>query len=293
MTELEEWVREDQAGERLDVILAALAAGNGASRSQAAKWIADGCVTVDGITVLKPGLRLKGGEQLLARIPPPREMSLEAEDIPIRILYEDASLAVIEKPAGMVVHPGAGNPDHTLVNSLLFHLDSLSGIGGQARPGIVHRLDKDTSGVMLVAKNDQAHHSLTEQLARRETEKHYRALVLGRMSTPEGEVDRPIARSRTERKKMCVDPAGRSAVTRWKVLEERGRSSFLDVRILTGRTHQIRVHMSYLGHPVLGDVIYGRQTLKMASRLMLHAFSITFSHPVTGERMTFTSPCPF
>ena len=215
------------------------------------------------------------------------------QDLPLEVLYQDEYLAVVVKPAGMVVHPAAGNPDGTLVNALLYHLDSLSGIGGEKRPGIVHRLDKDTSGVMLVAKCDESHLSLSRQWAEHTVEKHYRAVVWGRMKEPDGRIDKPIARSKTDRKKMAVDPEGREAVTLWHVLREYPRSTLLDVHILTGRTHQIRVHMSSLGHPVLGDPIYGKNHLKEAPRLMLHAYSIAFDHPKTGQRMEFRAPCPF
>lgn len=216
-----------------------------------------------------------------------------AQDLPITILYQDDHLAVVVKPEGMVVHPAAGNPDGTLVNALLFHLDNLSGIGGEMRPGIVHRLDKDTSGVMLVAKNDAAHASLSEQLSGRTMEKHYRAMVMGKMKEETGRIEKAIDRDKNDRKKMAIDPNGRMAITEWKVLKEYGDKSLLDVHILTGRTHQIRVHMRSLGHPVLGDPIYGYSKMPHAKRLMLHAYSIAFTHPVTGERMEFKAPCPF
>lgn len=193
----------------------------------------------------------------------------------------------------MVTHPAAGNEEHTLVNALLFHLDQLSGIGGEARPGIVHRLDKDTSGIMLVAKNDAAHAFLSRELADRHMEKHYHAIVMGKMKEESGVVDQPIDRSKTDRKKMAIDPNGRYAITEWKVLKTLSDRTLLDVHIITGRTHQIRVHMRSIGHPVLGDVIYGVKNMPKAPRLMLHAFSLSFTHPRTNERMTFTAPCPF
>ena len=285
-------VEEEKAGERLDSFLS----GTGEealSRSRAARLIRDGAVSVGGKVCDKPSEKLKAGDLVEVTLPEIRESAVEAQDLPVEILYQDRDLAVIVKPCGMVVHPAAGNPDGTLVNALLFHLDHLSGIGGEMRPGIVHRLDKDTSGIMLVAKTDLAHRSLAAQLAARTIEKHYHALVYGRMKEPSGRIDCPIGRSRTDRKKMAVDPAGRQAVTEWKVLEERAGCTLLDVHILTGRTHQIRVHMSHIGHPVLGDVIYGKAQAKKADRLMLHACSIRFDHPVTGERMHFESPCPF
>ncbi len=284
---------DELAGSRLDGALAEAVRDRGYSRSRIGKWIADGAVCVNGRAVTKTSYRTESGDRIEILVPETVSGAAEPEDIPLEILYEDDSLAVIVKPSGMVVHPAAGNPDHTLVNSLLFHLSGLSGIGGEMRPGIVHRLDKDTSGVMLVAKNDAAHVFLAEQLAERKIEKHYRAVVQGKMPQMSGVIDRPIARSKTDRKKMAVDPMGKEAVTEWTVIGERGHDSFLDVHILTGRTHQIRVHMQSIGHPVLGDPIYGKGTLNRASRLMLHAFSLSFTHPVTRERMFFTSPCPF
>ena len=280
-------------GERLDSALFALSEGRVASRSRAAGLISEGMVAVNGAPCLKNGFRLKAGDAVAYSVPEIRTDENLPQDLPLEVLYQDRYLAAVVKPAGMVVHPAAGNPDGTLVNALLYHLDSLSGIGGEKRPGIVHRLDKDTSGVMLAAKCDEAHLSLSRQWAEHTVEKHYRAVVWGHMGGKEGRIDKPIARSKTDRKKMAVDPAGREAVTLWKVLKEYPRSTLLDVRILTGRTHQIRVHMASLGHPVLGDPIYGKNHVKEAPRLMLHAFSITFDHPATGERMTFTAPCPF
>ena len=286
-------VPEGLAGGRLDGAIAETLRDRGFSRSRVAKWISDGAVSVNGLTVTKASCRPSPGDRVVILIPETVTGDVMPEDIPLEILYEDDSLAVIVKPSGMVVHPAAGNPDHTLVNSLLFHLSGLSGIGGEMRPGIVHRLDKDTSGVMLVAKNDAAHIFLADQLADRKMEKHYRAVVQGRMPQPMGMIDKPIARSKTDRKKMAVDPMGKPALTEWTVLEERGHDSFLDVHILTGRTHQIRVHMQSIGHPVLGDPIYGKGTLNRAGRLMLHAYSLAFTHPVTHERMFFSAPCPF
>ncbi len=280
------------AGIRLDSFLSVLGDGE-VSRSQGARLIKEGAVFVNGRPCLKSAEKLREGDLVEAKLPEVRESTLAAQDLPLEILYQDEDLAVIVKPCGMVVHPAAGNPDGTLVNALLYHLDHLSGIGGEMRPGIVHRLDKDTSGIMLVAKSDLAHRRLAEQLAGRTMEKHYHALVYGKMKEPSGRIDLPIGRSRTDRKKMAVDPSGRQAITEWTVLEERAASTLLDVHILTGRTHQIRVHMSHIGHPVLGDVLYGKAQAKRADRLMLHACSLAFDHPATGERMVFTAPCPF
>ena len=277
-------------GRRLDVLLSEQ---SGLTRSRVASLMEEGRVTVDGQVVTKAGLKAKVGQTVVLTIPAPKPAVPEAQDIPLTILYEDADLAVVVKPCGMVVHPAAGNDDGTLVNALLYHLDSLSGIGGEMRPGIVHRLDKDTSGLMLVAKNDAAHAALSDQLANREMEKHYRAVVYGKIKEPEGEIEKPIDRSKNDRKKMAVDENGRWAKTEWKVLKEFSDRTLLDVHIITGRTHQIRVHMSSIGHPVLGDVIYGHKRMPTTERLMLHAYSLAFTHPATGERMQFFAPCPF
>lgn len=276
-------------GRRLDVLLAEV---TGLTRSRVATLMAEDRVTVDGDIERKAGFKTRPGQSIRLELPDPRPAQPQPEDIPLTILYQDDDLAVVVKPCGMVVHPAAGNEDGTLVNALLHHLDSLGGIGGELRPGIVHRLDKDTSGLLLVAKNDAAQLALSRQLQDRLMEKHYRALVDGVMREDAGRVDAPIGRSRKDRKKMAVEPDGREAVTDWRVLA-RGRSvTLLDVHILTGRTHQIRVHMKHIGHPVCGDPIYGSPRGARVPRLMLHAYSLTFTHPATGERLTFTAPLP-
>ncbi len=276
-------------GRRLDVLLSEQ---SGLTRSRIAALMEEGQVAVDGQTVTKAGLKARPGQIITLTIPAPRPAVPEAQDIPLTILYEDSDLAVVVKPCGMVVHPAAGNEDGTLVNALLHHLDSLGGIGGELRPGIVHRLDKDTSGLLLVAKNDAAQLALSEQLSARTMEKHYRALVEGNLREDTGRIEAPIARSKKDRKKMAVDPEGREAITEWTVLA-RGRGvTLLDVHILTGRTHQIRVHTKHIGHPVCGDPIYGSPKGAKVSRLMLHAYSLAFTHPATGERMTFTAELP-
>ncbi len=276
-------------GRRLDVLLSEQ---SGLTRSRVATLMEEGRVTVDGMVVTKAGLKAKAGQQVVLTIPAPKPAVPEAQDIPLTILYEDADLAVVVKPCGMVVHPAAGNEDGTLVNALLHHLDSLGGIGGELRPGIVHRLDKDTSGLLLVAKNDAAQLALSEQLSERSMEKHYRALVEGNIREDSGRIEAAIARSKKDRKKMAVDEDGREAITEWTVLE-RGRGvTLLDVHILTGRTHQIRVHCKHIGHPVCGDPIYGSPKGAKVPRLMLHAYSLSFTHPRTQERMTFTAELP-
>ena len=286
---IERTVRLEADRRRLDVMLAAAA---GLSRSRAAALIAEGRCAVDGRPETRPGAVPKAGTEVALTIPAPKPAAPAAEDIPLTILYQDADLAVVVKPCGMVVHPAPGNESGTLVNALLGALDHLSGIGGETRPGIVHRLDKDTSGLLLTAKNDAAQQALSGQLQARTMEKHYLALAEGLFREDAGRVDKPIARSRKDRKKMAVDPEGRDAVTEWRVLARGSGCTLLDVHILTGRTHQIRVHLQSLGHPVCGDPIYGLPRGLRVPRLMLHARSLAFTHPRTGERMTFYAPIP-
>ena len=276
-------------GGRLDTFAAALA---DVTRSRAASLIKDGMVEVNGKAQTKPGFDLRVGDSVSVTVPEARPTVNLPQDLPIDILYEDDDLAVVVKPAGMVVHPAAGNEDGTLVNALLYRLTNLSGIGGEARPGIVHRLDKDTSGLLLVAKTDRAHLALSAMLKDRQMEKHYRALVEGTLKEESGVVDAPIARSKQDRKKMAIDPEGRPARTEWRVVERLKGATLLDVHLITGRTHQIRVHMSSLHHPVAGDVIYGHKNGVKVPRLMLHAFSLRFVHPITGQEMSFEAPLP-
>ena len=217
---------------------------------------------------------------------------VEAQDIPLEILYQDADLAVVYKPSGMVVHPAAGNPDGTMVNALLQHLDQLSGIGGEIRPGIVHRIDKDTSGLLLVAKNDFSHASLSEQIKAHSVQRAYMAIVQGGMREACGTVEGPIGRHPSDRKKMAIVPGGRDAVTHWRVLEPLKGATLLECRLTTGRTHQIRVHMASIGHPLLGDPLYGPKKMPypVQGGQLLHAFRIGFVHPRTGEEMLFEAP---
>jgi len=276
-------------GRRLDVLLSEV---TGLSRSRVAALMEEGLCLAGGKECRKAGTKPAEGQEVVLTVPAPREAAPRAEDIPLEILYEDGDLAVVIKPRGMVVHPAAGHPDGTLVNALLGRLDSLGGIGGELRPGIVHRLDKETSGLMLVAKNDESQEELSRMLKDREIEKHYRALAEGRFRETEGEIDAPIGRSRRDRKKMAVDPEGRPALTRWKVLAEGAACTLLDVRILTGRTHQIRVHLRSIQHPVCGDELYGYEKGVKVPCLMLHAYSLRFSHPRTRKEMTFQAPLP-
>ncbi|MBQ9210648.1 MAG: RluA family pseudouridine synthase [Clostridia bacterium] len=276
-------------GRRADVILSEV---SGLSRSRVATLMAEGCCTLAGKSCTKAGTKAPAGQELELTVPEPKPALPQAEDLPLQILYQDTDLAVVVKPRGMVTHPAAGHAEGTLVNALMHHLDSLGGIGGELRPGIVHRLDKDTSGLMIVAKNDESQLALSRMLADREIEKHYRALVEGRMKEPAGRVELPIDRSKKDRKKMAVDPEGREAVTEWQVLAEGREATLLDVHILTGRTHQIRVHMKALHHPVCGDPLYGWEKGVKVPCLMLHAWSLRFRHPRTGEELFFQAPLP-
>ena len=276
-------------GRRLDVQLSEAAE---ISRSRAAALMEEGYCLLAGKTCRKAGTKPPAGREVVLTVPAPKDAAPQAENIPLEILYEDRDLAVVVKPRGMVVHPAAGHSEGTLVNALLGNLEELSGIGGEKRPGIVHRLDKDTSGVMMVAKNDETQTELSRMLKDREIEKHYLALTEGIMKEKEGVIEAPIGRSKKDRKKMAVDPDGRPAVTEWKVLAEGRNCSLLDVHILTGRTHQIRVHMRSIQHPVCGDPLYGFEKGVKAPCLMLHARSLSFVHPRTKEKKTFQAPLP-
>lgn len=276
-------LRVQGTGERLDTLLTV----GGLSRSRAAALIREGMAQVNGKVVFTPSFKPKFQDAVVLTFPKAAETHDLAEDIPLTVLCQDAHLAVVVKPCGMVVHPAAGNQQGTLVNALLYHLDSLSGIGGERRPGIVHRLDKDTSGLMLVAKDDRTHLGLSRQLAERKMEKHYLAVVAGRMKDVQGDIDLPIGRSHKDRKKMAVVPDGRPAQTLWRLVEQRRDSALLDIRLVTGRTHQIRVHMAAQHHPVLGDPLYANRATPPAPRLMLHAWRLGFTHPITGESLRF------
>ncbi|MBR2823690.1 MAG: RluA family pseudouridine synthase [Clostridia bacterium] len=276
-------------GRRADVLLSE---ETGLSRSRVAALMAAGRCLMAGKPCLKAGTKTVPGQELLLTVPPPEVPEPRAEDLPLEILYQDADLAVVIKPRGMVVHPAPGHAEGTLVNALLFHMDSLGGIGGELRPGIVHRLDKDTSGLMMVAVHDRSQIALSRMLSERKVEKHYLALVEGKMKESRGRIELPIGRSKKDRKKMAVDPEGREAVTEWNVLAEGRTCTLLDVHILTGRTHQIRVHMKAAGHPLCGDPVYGWEKGTPVPCLMLHAFSLAFDHPMTGESMRFQAPLP-
>ena len=253
---------------------------------------------IDGGRVLLNGEKPKAGaivktdDEIDIDPPEPFVAARPAPEIPVDIIYEDGDIAVINKPQGLTVHPAPGNYDNTLVNALLAHLDSLSAINGALRPGIVHRLDKNTSGVMVVAKNDKAHLSLSRQIADRTVTKKYVAIVDGHLPSEEGRIDAPIGRNPRDRKLMAVVTGGRRAVTDYKLIERLKGHDYAEFRILTGRTHQIRVHAKYIGHPVTGDEQYGRGSFLGTKGQLLHARSLTFVHPTTGEEMTFTAPLP-
>lgn len=278
-----------EAAERLDLFVAAAA---DVTRSRAGALIREGQVSVDGAAQTKAGLKLRVGSAVRILIPEAAPSRVEAEDIDLDILYQDRDLAVVFKPSGMVVHPAAGNESGTLVNALLKHLDNLSGVGGEIRPGIVHRIDKDTSGLLLVAKNDRAHVSLSEQIKAHTVHRAYQSIVIGGFRDDEGFVDAPIGRHPTDRKKMAIVPDGRQARTNWFVRERLKGATLIEARLTTGRTHQIRVHMSSIGHPVLGDPVYGpkKSPYPVSGGQLLHAYRIGFVHPATGEEMLFEAP---
>lgn len=275
--------------ERLDV---RLSRETGMTRSRVETLIREGRAQVNGAVEKKPGRKVSETDAVSCDVSPPVAVEAQPEDIPLQILYEDDDLAVVVKPCGMVVHPAAGNEDGTLVNALLFHLKNLSGIGGALRPGIVHRLDKDTSGLLLVAKNDAAHAALSDALKARTIHKTYRAVARGAFKEPTGVVEAPIGRSPKDRKKMAIVPDGRYARTEYRVLEPLRGATLVDVNLITGRTHQIRVHFASIGHPLLGDPLYGGKNQPSVGRLMLHARRIEFTHPTTGQPMVFEAPEP-
>jgi len=309
MSEVQEfWVTQEDAGLRLDVFLTRHLGD--ISRSRAQRLIESGAVTALGLTV-KPGAVLRGGERIRVVTPDPEPAAPAPQDIPLQIVYEDEDVAVINKPPGLVVHPGAGTPDGTLVNALLGRPGFLSQIGGVFRPGIVHRLDKDTSGLLLVARNDAAHLALSRALARRELTRVYQAIVLRVPAAASGTVDAPIGRHPTVRTRMAVRPdGGRSASTAWRVLERFRHFALIECRLATGRTHQIRVHMAHIGHPVLGDALYGGSAAaalplagphaprlraaisRLARRQMLHAWELGFVHPRTAQTVTLRADPP-
>jgi 23S rRNA pseudouridine1911/1915/1917 synthase len=261
------------------------------SRSRIQALIREGHVRVNGGPA-KASYTVRPGDRVLVVVPPPQPSALVPRPLPLAIVYEDDDLLVVDKPPGMPVHPGPGHRDDTLVNALLGRGGSLSGIGGVLRPGIVHRLDKDTSGLLLVAKNDAAHQGLAQQIRGRLLQKGYLALVWGVPAPPEGVIDAPIARSPRDRRRMAVVPGGRPARTRYRVLRVFPRCALVEVFPETGRTHQVRVHMQSIGHPLVGDPLYSRRRTPLLGRQFLHAHLLRFTHPRTGEAMAFHSPLP-
>ncbi len=279
----------ESGGTRLDVFVAEKAE---CTRSHAKNLIEEGNVTVNGTKAAKSGALLKAGDVVVIVNPAPKELDLSPQDIPIEIVWQDEDFAVVNKPQGMVVHPAPGAYDNTLVNALLFKLSSLSGINGVARPGIVHRLDKDTSGLLVVAKNDFAHISLQKQIAEKSAKRYYYALVDGVVQKDSGEIRNFLARSTADRKKYAVAKDGRLAITLYKVVKRYSAYTLMEYELKTGRTHQIRVHSRYIGHPVVGDRTYGGSDAFGLNGQLLHAYKLVLTHPRTGEEMTFTAPLP-
>ncbi len=282
-------VPPEKAGQRLDAFIAS---ETSFSRSAVQRMIENGDVLLN-MKEVPSKAKVKPGDEVSVTPPLPEITDILPQDIPLDIVYQDADIAVINKPKGMVVHPAAGNPDGTLVNAIMYHIKDLSGIGGEVRPGIVHRIDRMTSGLLVIAKNDNAHVFLSDQLKTHAVSRVYYALCEGNFREDSGTVDAPIARHRTDRKKMAVDPNGRNAVTHWRVLERFGDMTLLRVELETGRTHQIRVHMAYIKHPIVGDEVYGhaKNSLGIVGQA-LHAGELRLTHPATGEEMVFTAPLP-
>ena len=282
-------VAAEKAGQRLD----AFTAGETSfSRSAVQRLIENGDLLLNGREAAAK-TKVKAGDEISVCPPPPSITDIVPQDIPLDIVYQDDDIAVINKAKGMVVHPAAGNPDGTLVNAIMFHIKDLSGVGGELRPGIVHRIDRLTSGLLVIAKNDNAHTFLSDQLKTHSVSRVYYALCEGNFREDEGTVDAPIARHRTDRKRMAVDEKGRSAITHWRVLERFGDMTLLRVELETGRTHQIRVHMAYIKHPIVSDEVYGHAKNKLGlCGQALHAGELHLTHPRTGKTMVFTAPLP-
>lgn len=289
-------VSEEMQGERLDKLLASELEDYALSRERLQALIKEGRVTVNQKPSTKPSLRLKDGDTLCVEIPEAQPIALEAEAIPLDVIYEDPALLVVNKPSGMLTHPTGRERHGTLVNALLAHCgSSLSGINGMIRPGIVHRLDRETSGLLMVAKTDAAHFHLSAQLKEKTARRDYRAIAQGQFTENQGTVNAPIGRNPKNRDKMAIIQDGRAAVTHWQVLERIGdKYALLQLSLETGRTHQIRVHMSHIGHPLLGDPLYGSgidKVIKLKTQgQLLQAFRLSFTHPLSEERLTFEIP---
>ena len=282
---------EESKNQRLDAFLASSL--DGLTRSQATRLIESGEVAVNGRAVSK-SYKLAGGEDIAVTLPEPEPVEAVPQDIPLDVVYEDADVIVVNKPSGMVVHPAPGHPDGTLVNALLHHCaGTLSGVGGALRPGIVHRIDRDTSGLIIAAKNDAAHQYLSAQLADHTLARTYECIVVGKLREDRGTVDAPIARHPTDRKRMAVVAGGREAVTHWEVIARYPGYTHVRCRLETGRTHQIRVHMAYIGHPILGDTVYGaKKEVPGLTGQCLHAVGLRFLHPRTHEVVELSCPLP-
>ena len=282
---------EECKNQRLDAFLASSL--DGLTRSQATRLIESGEVAVNGRAVSK-SYKLAGGEDIAVTLPEPEPVEAVPQDIPLDVVYEDADVIVVNKPSGMVVHPAPGHPDGTLVNALLHHCaGTLSGVGGALRPGIVHRIDRDTSGLIIAAKNDAAHQYLSAQLADHTLARTYECIVVGKLREDRGTVDAPIARHPTDRKRMAVVAGGREAVTHWEVIARYPGYTHVRCRLETGRTHQIRVHMAYIGHPILGDTVYGaKKEVPGLTGQCLHAVGLRFLHPRTHEVVELSCPLP-
>jgi len=287
-------VTQEQAGERVDKHVTDALSDPAVSRSQIQEWIRAGAITLNGQQV-KANTRVAADDQVDIAVPEPEPLTLQPENIPLDIVYEDGDVIVIDKPRGMVVHPAAGHPSGTVVNALLYHCRDLSGINGVMRPGIVHRIDKDTSGLLMAAKNDLAHVSLAAQLKDHSVNRRYKALVYGTIPHDRGTIEAPLGRDPHDRKLYTVtDRGGKHAVTHFTVLERFGDYTYVELQLETGRTHQIRVHMKYIGHPLVGDPVYGGRsgrTLGMSGQA-LHAGELGFVHPRTGVQLDFAAPLP-
>lgn len=286
-------VLPEQEGKRIDAFVCEQL--DGITRSMVQNWIEQGHVTLASGKTIKKNYKVNAGDAVIVQMPEPQSVEIEPENIPIDIVYEDEDIIVVNKARGMVVHPAVGNWNGTLVNALMYHCgDRLSGINGEIRPGIVHRIDKDTSGLLVVAKNDLAHQSLAEQIACHSAAREYQAIVVGAPREDQGTIAQPIGRHKVDRKKMAIVPEGRHAVTHYQVLKRFRGYSLLAFQLETGRTHQIRVHMASIGHPIIGDPLYGLKKDRFSSLdgQCLHAWRLSLDHPRTGERMVFEAPLP-
>ena len=282
-------ITAEQAGDRIDKALATIQ--EEWSRSQISGWLADGGIKVNGADV-KAKYKVKEGDVIEVTVPDVEDLEILAEDLQLEIIYEDADVLVVNKPRGMVVHPAPGHTTGTLVNGLMYHCKDLSGINGVARPGIVHRIDKDTSGLLMVAKNDVAHESLVNQLVAKTVTRRYTAVVHGHIAHDKGTIDAPIGRDKKDRQKQAIVDEGKHAVTHFLVKERFGNFTLVECKLETGRTHQIRVHMNYIGFPLAGDPKYGpKKTIDFGGQV-LHAGVLGFEHPVTGEYLEFSAPLP-